>query len=275
MFEVFKGFREIYRYRALINALVSRELKARYRGSVLGFVWSLLNPFLLMLVYWLVFSVYMRFGMKNYHVFLFAGLLPWVWFSSSLIEGCNSIMSGASLVKKVLFPAEILPIVVIISNLIHFILAVPILMIFMFISKIPLGWHVIYFPVVVFIQFVFTLALVLLLAALSVHYRDIQQILSNLVTLWFFMSPVIYPLTGLPEGAKKFIFLMHLNPMSHIMSAYHSVFLQWMDDGSGGFPHNTGLPWSGLLGILVFSFLFLIVSYRVFNYFKTSFSEEI
>jgi lipopolysaccharide transport system permease protein len=276
--ELIKGLAEVYRYRALISALVSRELKARYRGSVLGFLWSMLNPFLLMLVYWLVFSIYMRYDMKNYHVFLFCGLLPWIWFSSSILEGCNSIMTGASLVKKVLFPAEVLPIVVVISNLIHFFLALPILIAFILFSKIPFGLNLLAFPVVVAVQFIFTLALVLLLAALSVHYRDIQQILGNIITLWFFLSPIIYPLTNLPEGAAHHISLMKLNPIAHIMNGYHRVFLQWMDVAKGeipSFPNNEAVPWLGLLSVFIFSILFLTVSYRIFNHFKVSFSEEI
>ena len=272
---MWKDIREIFRYRALIQTLVSRELKARYRGSVLGFLWSLLNPFFLMLVYWLVFSIYMRFGMKNYHVFLFCGLLPWVWFSSSLLEGCNSIISGSNLVKKVLFPAEILPIVVILSNLLHFILALPILLIFLFSSGISLGWNILGFPIVVAVQLLFSISIVLLLAAFSVHYRDIQQILANLVTLWFFLSPIIYPLTGLPEGAKNYMILMNMNPMLHIMVGYHRVFLQHMEDGSGTFPYNLPLPWAGLGLVTLFSILLFMLSYRIFCHFKVSFSEEI
>ncbi len=133
------SIRELYRYRALIAVLVSRDLKARYRGSVLGFMWSMLNPFLMMLVYWLVFSIYLRNGMENYHVYLFCGLLPWVWFSASLLEGCSSIISGANLVKKVMFPAEILPLVVVISNLIHFFFGLPILAGFLVIYRISPG----------------------------------------------------------------------------------------------------------------------------------------
>jgi len=272
---VWKDLSEIFKYRALIQVLVVRELKARYRGSVLGFLWSLLNPMLLMLVYWLVFSIYMRFGMKNYHVFLFCGLLPWVWFSAVLLEGSNSIMTGSSLVKKVMFPAEILPLVVVLSNLVHFILALPILIIFLAISGIPIGWNIIAFPVVVLVQLVFTIALVLLLAALTVHYRDIQQILANLVTLWFFLSPIIYPVSGLPAGAAKHMWILNLNPMMHIMVGYHRVFLQRMNDGSGAFPFNQSLPWMGLLWVAVFSGIFFIFSYHVFCNLKASFSEEI
>lgn len=273
---MFNSIRELYRYRALIQVLVSRDLKARYRGSVLGFMWSMLNPFLMMLVYWLVFSIYLRNGMANYHVYLFCGLLPWVWFSASLLEGCNSIIAGSNLVKKVMFPAEILPVVVIISNLIHFILGLPILAAFLIVYKIQPGLNLMAFPLIVLIQFVFTFALMLLLSALSVHLRDIQQILNNLVTLWFFMTPIVYSLADLNLGAKPPIisFVMNLNPMKHIMVGYHRSFLQHMGN-QGLEPFNQPIPWMGLLGVSVFSFILLFISWQVFNYFKTGFSEEI
>jgi len=289
---VWKSIVELYRCRALIKVLISRDLKARYRGSILGFLWSLLNPCLMMLVYWLVFSIYMRFGMRNYHVFLFCGLLPWVWFSAALLEGCNAIISGGNLVKKVLFPAEILPMVVVFSYLVHFFLALPILLIFMYLAGITPGWNLLTLPVVILIQCLFTLAVVLMLSAFSVRYRDIQQILTNLITLWFFMNPIIYPFYQLPASASKLTAVMNLNPMIHIITAYHHIFLQKLNVQSDSvsaeqlqwnmehipnypFPFDGPLPWTGLLGVAVFSVFLFYVSYRIFNRFKVSFSEEI
>lgn len=273
---MFKSIQELYRYRALIHVLVSRDLKARYRGSVLGFMWSMLNPFLMMLVYWLVFSIYLRNSMVNYHVYLFCGLLPWLWFSASLLEGCNSIIAGANLVKKVMFPAEILPLVVILSNLIHFFLGLPILAAFLVVYRIPPGTNLMAFPVIMIVQFVFTFALMLILSALSVHLRDIQQILNNLVTLWFFMTPIVYSMSDLHLESKPPIiaFVMNLNPMKHIMEGYHRVFLQHMANGDVE-PFNTPVPWTGLLGVFVFSLILLVFAWTVFNHFKTGFSEEI
>ncbi|MBN1878950.1 ABC transporter permease [bacterium] len=270
------SIRELYRYRALIVVLVSRDLKARYRGSVLGFMWSMLNPFLMMLVYWLVFSIYLRNGMEHYHVYLFCGLLPWLWFSASLLEGCGSIISGANLVKKVMFPAEILPLVVVISNLIHFCFGLPILAGFLIIYRIIPGLNILVFPLIIVIQFVFTFGLVLALSALSVHLRDIQQILTNIVTLWFFMSPIVYNLSDLNLASKPAILsiIMNLNPMKHIMESYHRIFLQNMTD-RGSEIFNLPIPWLGLGAVLGFSVILLMVSWRVFNRLKTGFSEEI
>lgn len=271
-----ESIRELYRYRALIAVLVSRDLKARYRGSVLGFMWSMLNPFLMMLVYWLVFSIYLRNAMENYHVYLFCGLLPWLWFSASLLEGCSSIISGANLVKKVMFPAEILPLVVVISNLIHFFFGLPILLAFLVVYRITPGPNLAVFPLVVLIQFLFTFGLVLALSALAVHLRDIQQILTNLVTLWFFMSPIVYSLSDLQLDTKPPIisFVMNLNPMKHLMVSYHRMFLQNMSS-NGVQIFCVPMPWKGLSAVFILSIVVLMISWRIFNRFKTGFSEEI
>jgi ABC-type polysaccharide/polyol phosphate export permease len=127
--------KEIWKFRALIWALVSRHLKARYRGSLLGFFWSFLNPLFLIGVYSLVFKYYIRFqDQENYTVFMFTGLLPWIWFSSGLLESTNSISGGGSLITKAIFPAHVLPIVSVLTNLIHFIFAIPLLILIMLIN---------------------------------------------------------------------------------------------------------------------------------------------
>src|SRR3990172_4062078 len=128
----------LLRHRTLIATLVLRELRSRYRGSFLGFLWSFLNPLLLMVVYVLVFSVYLRVPEANYAVFLFAGLLPWLWFSSSLGHATGVIVGGGALVKRVLFPAEVLPLVSVLSNLVNFLLSLPLLFLFLFVFGIPI-----------------------------------------------------------------------------------------------------------------------------------------
>src|ERR1700742_3813189 len=157
------------RYRALIQSLVVRELKARYRGSVLGFFWSFFNPLLLLLVYSFVFTVVMPGvhpeEIRPYGLFFFCGILPWTWFSSSLSEAANVLISGGNLIKKVLFPAEILPIVTVPANMIHFFLVLPILVLFLIYYRAPLTpIELLWFPVIVFVQFLLTVGLALILS---------------------------------------------------------------------------------------------------------------
>jgi lipopolysaccharide transport system permease protein len=186
----------LVRYRGLIQSLVARELKARYRGSVLGFFWSFINPLTLLLIYTFVFKYVMPAapqGTDPYPLFMFCGLLPWTWFSSSLMESSGVLISGGNLIKKVLFPAEVLPIVTVTANMIHFFLALPILGFFLIWFSAPLTVpELACFPLVVAVQLIFTLGCALILSALTVHFRDIRDILSNILTLWFFETPIIY-----------------------------------------------------------------------------------
>src|SRR6478736_307454 len=169
---MFQNLARLARYRGLIQSLVARELKARYRGSVLGFFWSFINPLLLLLVYSFVFKYLLaaRYeGIEHYELFLFCGILPWTWFSTSLLESSGVLISGGNLIKKVLFPAEVLPIVTVLANMIHFFLALPILVVFLIVYRAPLTvGELLCFPLVVAVQFLFTVACALILSALTV-----------------------------------------------------------------------------------------------------------
>jgi ABC-type polysaccharide/polyol phosphate export permease len=159
---MFANLKRLFRYRGLIQSLVARELKARYRGSVLGFLWSFINPLLLLSIYTFVFTVIIpnrNVLTQPFAIFMFSGILPWNWFSSSLIEASGSLVSGGNLIKKVLFPAEILPIVNVLANMVHFFLGLIILVVFLVAYRHwpdPAG--LIWFPVAVAVQLVFTTA---------------------------------------------------------------------------------------------------------------------
>lgn len=219
---MFRNLRELYQYRGLLLSLTQRELKARYRGSVLGFLWTFLNPTLHMLVYTLLFSVYMRQQIEHYTYFLFIGLLPWIWFSSSLNAGASAISDRRDLLTKVRFPAQVLPATVVITNLCNFLLAVPLLLLLgAFLGHWP-SWHVLLFPVVGFVQLCVTLALAYLLSAINVTFRDLQQIIANLLTMWLFVTPIFYRVTTIPESVRDFVVLA--NPMAVMVTSYQSIF---------------------------------------------------
>src|SRR6476660_5699886 len=215
----------LIRYRGLIQSLVARELKARYRGSVLGFLWSFINPLLLLLIYTFVFTVIMPNRnelAQPYAVFMFCGILPWNWFSSSLMEASGSLVAGGNLIKKVLFPAEILPLVNVLANMVHFFLGLLILIVFLVAYRHwpdPAG--LLWFPVAVLVQLVFTAGLALFLAALTVHFRDIRDLLSNLLMFWFFATPIIYP--WLDPNVIAYRRLFDLNPFTHLAVSYQEI----------------------------------------------------
>ena len=261
------NLRKLLRYRALIQALVARELKARYRGSVLGFFWSFINPLLLLLIYTFVFTVVLvgirPVDIEPYAVFLFCGLLPWTWFSSSLLDASGVLIAGGNLIKKVLFPAEILPIVMVLANMVHFLLGLPILGAFLLYYGVPLRLaELVWFPLVVVVQLLLTLGVGLIASALTVHFRDLKDILSNLLTFWFFATPIIYPMSMIPPGGKVF---MNLNPFTHLAVSYQEILFY---DGPYG-------HWKWLLALGVGATGLFFVGYFLFDRLRDSFAEEV
>ncbi len=264
---MFANLVKLGRYRALIQTLVVRDLKARYRGSVLGFFWSFFNPALLLFIYTFVFTKVLPSShppdMEPFALFMFCGILPWTWFSSSLLESSNTLIAGGNLIKKVLFPAEVLPIVTVLANMVHFFLGLPILAAFLAYYHAPvtvgeLAW----FPVIVLVQLIFTIGLALLVAALTVHFRDIRDILANVLTLWFFATPIIYPWKRAPDFGKWFV---NANPFSHLAISYQEVLFF-----EGPFGH-----WRWLLALGAASLVLFLFAYFVFDRLRDTFAEEV
>ena len=275
------NLRHLLRYRGLIQSLVSRDLKARYRGSVLGFFWSFVNPLMLLLIYNWVFTHLMPNPLKElqpYALFMFCGLLPWTWFSTALMEAAGSLISGGNLIKKVLFPAEVLPIVSVISSMVHFLLGLPILVGFMIWTKhLPDMGELYWFPIIVVIQLIFTLALSLFLSALTVHFRDIRDLLSNFLTFWFFATPIIYyykhfkpavvTVTGTDStnAIQQYLHWFNWNPFFHLAVSYQEVLFHY-----GPFGHKLWLLALGAGSVVLF-----FAAYWVFDRLRDSFAEAV
>ncbi len=260
------NLRRLVRYRGLIQSLVARDLKARYRGSVLGFFWTFVNPLLLLAVYSFVFTTVMPNdveGVQPYALFMFCGILPWNWFSSSLSESAGSLLAGGNLIKKVLFPAEILPIVSVLANMVNFLLGLLILLPgLMFYHRLHVSFSLLWFPVTVLVQLVFTLGLGLVLSALTVHFRDIRDLLANILMLWFFATPIIYP--WFQPNVRRFRLLFNVNPFTHLAVSYQEILFY------GPVGH-----WKWLLGLGAGSVLLFLAGYWLFDRLRDSFAEAV
>ena len=227
-----KNLAELYQYRALLTALSLRELRARYRASVLGFLWTFLNPTLSMFVYWLVFEVVMtRSGgaMKAFPFFIFTGLLPWIFFSSSVMGGTTAISDRRDLLTKVRFPAQVLPATVVLTNFINMVLSVPLLIGLGIVFGFFPTWHLVLLLPVLLVQTFLTLAISYLFAALNVAFRDLQHVVANVMQLAFFVSPVLWPSKSLPtvgslSQAEVRQLVALVNPMSPVLEAWHDIF---------------------------------------------------
>lgn len=217
----------LYRHRQLIAALTGRDLKARYRGSILGFFWSLANPLLLLAVYTLVFTKFFpQQVVQPYPLFLFAGILPWTFFAAAVLESTASISANAGLIKKVMFPAEALPLVVVLSHLVHFVAALPILLAailgFTVLGKFDPSWTIALAPAVMLLQAVFVAGIALIVSSASVLFRDLRDIVANLLQLGFFVTPILYLVEKIESRALRA--MLRMNPMTPFVVAYQDIF---------------------------------------------------
>jgi lipopolysaccharide transport system permease protein len=217
----------IYRHRQLIAALTARDLKARYRGSLLGFFWSLANPLMLLAVYTLVFTKFFpQQVVQPYPLFLFSGILPWTFFAAAVLESTTSISANAGLIKKVMFPAESLPIVVVLSHLVHFLLALPILiaaiLAFTVMGKFEMSWTIVLAPALMLLQTLFVAGIAMTVSSASVLFRDLRDIIANLMQLGFFVTPIIYLIDNIQSRALRA--MLRINPMTPFVVAYQDIF---------------------------------------------------
>jgi lipopolysaccharide transport system permease protein len=265
-------FTELYRYRELIRNLVLRDLKVRYKNSVLGVLWSLLNPLLMTMVFTVVFTLMLPNNeIEHFALFFLCGFLPWSFFSATLVGSTGSIVNSAGLIKKVYFPREILPISIVLSNLVNFLIALIVLFGMALAFHVHLTLAVFMLPLIILAQVMFAAGLAFILATANVFYRDTQHILEVLMQAWFFVTPIFYPITILPKEKVMLgvtvnvqVWLRRLNPMASLVASYQDV-VYW------GQP--TG--WDFMLRTLVTCALVLAIGYIIFCRFSSTFGEEV
>ncbi len=270
---------DLYRYRELVKNLVARDLKARYKNSMLGFLWCLVNPLLMMAVFTFVFTVMLPSSpVKNFPVFLLCAVLPWNFFSTAVMSGINSIVGNAHLIKKVYFPWEVLPLSTVLANLVNFLLSLLVLFIFILVYRVGFTfWLLIYLPLVVVVQVIFTLGISMILATVNVFYRDTAVIMEVLLLAWFFVTPIFYPIDILPTHRQIFgiDWAIHrltyiVNPMASIISAYRDILYGSI---GGGPPRPPALDFLGRTAITAMGVL--VVGYLVFCHYSKVFAEEV
>lgn len=262
----------LFSYHTLIYYLTVRELKARYKNSVLGFVWSLLNPLAMMFVFTAVFT-FLAPGhdLPNYPIYILCGLLAWNFHSAGLIASTNSIVGSSNLVKKVYFPREVLPIAAVLAQLVNFLLALLVLFAVLLILRMPFSRWLWVLPFVILLQTLFTIGIGLILSTLNVFYRDTGIVLDVIILAWFFLTPVFYPLDILPPnysvlGVELNVHrLMYiLNPTASQINAYRDI-LYW--------GYRTDMFF--FLRTAITSISTLAIGYWIFHQFSSRFGEEV
>ena len=254
-------FKELYHYRELLKTNVKKDIRGKYKGSFLGILWSFINPLLQVLVYALVFPYIMKVETENYLIFLICGIIPWTWFITSISQGTTSITNNANLIKKVYFPREILPISVVTSGLVNFLISCIIILIFVLLGGLTISWHLIFLPFIIIVQYLFTLALIFVLSAFNVYVKDVEYIVAFIINMLFYATPILYT-TEMFSG--PILWLFRLNPLAHLINAYRDVFYVHH------IPNLINL--SILLGV---SILLVVICYIIFKKLEKRFAEEI
>lgn len=257
-----KRIKEIYEYRTMIASLVKRDLKGRYKGSVLGFLWTFINPLFQLLIYTFVFSIVMRSGIQDYYMFLFVALIPWIFFSTSLAGGATCITSQKNMVQKIYFPREVLPISYVISQFVNMLLSFIVIFAVMFIMRYkfnPLA--LLCLAPVMLTEFILALGFTFILSAVTVYFQDMQFIMGIITMAWQFLSPVMYTVDRIPE--KYQTLYMYINPMAPIIIAYRDILYY------GRVPELITLLTALAMGILL-----LAIGWFAFDRMQRHFVEE-
>jgi ABC-2 type transport system permease protein len=282
---VIERFRRIVAYRELLVGMTRKELKIKYKNSILGFAWSLLNPLLYLVVFYVAFVKILGSGVPEFPIFLLSGLLVWNLFSTALGAACSSVVANAGLVKKVAFPREILPLAAVGSMLVHFFLQSLVLFSVLAIVRWDVAWtYVPLMPVALIALLLLTGALGILLSAVNVYLRDTQHFLELALLAWFWMTPIVYGFMTIQNHAKWAVKVYMLNPVIPIVLVFQRAIYARVDNTKipAGQPGHQILPhwgWTGYAAYLGYSFAVGIVVFAlgvwVFGRSEANFAEEL
>ena len=254
--------KNLYDYRQLLKSNVQKEIRGKYKGSFLGVLWSFINPLLQVLVYAIVFPFIMKNTQENYVVFLIIGILPWTWFITAITQGTSCILANAGIIKKVYFPREILPISVVTSGMINFLISCIVIFLFLIFSGIGISWYVVFLPIIVIIQFIFTLGILFMTSAIDVYIRDAEYIIAFIVNMLFYATPILYSPDIFQNTPISWLF--KLNPLAGIINSYRDILF-----------YKTMPNLESLLFIFVISIILLLLGIAIFRKLEKGFAEEV
>lgn len=254
-------FKNLYNYRELIKTSVKKDIGGKYKHSFLGVIWSFINPLLQILVYAIIFPLIMRNKIENYTVFMVCGLIPWTYFSTVLNRASFVMIENGNIIKKVYFPREILPLSLVTSETVNFLISSLIILAFVLIKGMGISIYILAFPVVLIVQYILLLGLSLLLSSVTVYFRDLQHFIGVLLQLFFYATPIVYSVETIPEN---FRWILKLNPMTYIIEGYRDIF------------YNQSMPDMKNLGIIFcIGLVITIIGYIIFNKLQKRFAEEL
>lgn len=252
----------LYNYRQLLKSNVKKEIRGKYKGSFLGVLWSFVNPLLTTLVYAIVFPFILKNTESNYVTFIIIGILPWTYFTTTIIQGTTTILMNSGIIKKVYFPREILPISVNTSGLFNFLISCLIIFIFLIFSGIGFSWYILFLPLIIITQYILQQGIIFITSAINVYIRDAEYIINFFINMLFYATPILYSSDMFSNSPIRWI--IQLNPMATIINCYRDVlFYQSM-------PHI-----KSLIVVLFASCILFYIGLKVFRKLEKGFAEEV
>ena len=252
--------KELYNYRQLLKSNVRKEIRGKYKGSFLGILWSFVNPLLTTLVYAIIFPFILKGGRDHYTTFIVIAILPWTFFTTSISQ-TNCILLQGQILKKVYFPRIILPLSVVLSTLINFLISCLIILIFLFFSGIGYSFNILYLPLIVITQFILTFGILLITCSIDVYVRDLEYIVNFFISMMFYGTPILYSMDMFPQRIQN---ILHLNPMATIIESYRDIFF-----------YQTAPNFMRLAIVFGVSLIVLFIGIKVFNKLEKGFAEEV
>lgn len=254
-------FKKIYCYRELLKNNVKKEIRGRYKQSILGVIWTFLNPLLQLAVYAFIFPLILKTTQPYYVIFVCVGLIPWTFFTATISQSTWAVIGNANIVKKVYFPREILPISIVTSNMVNFLISTIIIIVFCLAYGLGISKYIVFYPIVLLIQYLLQLGISFILSAITVYFRDLEHFVQIALMLMFYATPIVYSGDSIPSA---FRFLIEYNPMAHVLNAYRDIF------------YNQTMPdIFHLFIVLVVALFVTIVGYFIFKKLQKGFAEEL
>lgn len=254
-------FKKLYNYRELLKTSVRKEIRGKYKNSFLGVIWSFLNPLLQIIVYAIIFQVILKNPQENYAIFLCCGLIPWTFFASTITRSAFTMIENGNIIKKVYFPREILPISVVTSETVNFMISTIIILGFVVFGGIGISAYIVFYPIVLLAQYLLLIGISLIISSISVYVRDLQHLIGVAMQLLFYATPIVYSVDTIPENLR---WILQLNPMTYIINAYRDIFY-----------NQTMIEIKPLLILIAISVVLCVVAYMIFNKLQKGFAEQL
>lgn len=254
-------FKNLYNYRELLKTSVKKEIRGKYKNSFLGVIWSFLNPLLQIAVYAIIFQMILKSPKQNYAVFLCCALIPWTFFSTAISRSAFCCIENGNVLKKVYFPREIIPISVVTSEAVNFLISTIITLAFVIISGIGISKYILLYPIILMVQYIFLIGISFIVTSICVYLRDLQHFIGIFLQLLFYATPIVYSIESIPDNFK---WILKLNPMTYIIDACRDIFY-----------YKTMPDIQPILLLIVVSVVICIIGYMIFNKLQKGFAEQL